>query len=270
MTDVPYFLRSVEHVPFQDIVLKQHEPTLRDDMRKGDVVILEDVFNPEILFDLVDRVHEYGQKEKNTTDIKMVDDCPNYNQIVQTDLDPSIGYSTINRSFYFFRWNEDKLGIFNLVDEAWDTIKEFWHIPADSYKNNIPSDGMVERVQILFYPLNHGFLSTHSDGQTAQELVIGIPLTDIGTHYAKGGLYFIDEKKKHNYVDHISPCGEVVTWVGSILHGVDEPTSLPYMPPHVHWFNQQGRWMMLLSIVESHVSKNRQTSKSMKQILDTL
>lgn len=188
-----YFMRNLITTDYTDFFLEKSSDEFIQNIRSGDVYILQNAISPFILESMTKWLFSYSPNPDPSA--KLVDGCQNYNQYIDTNIDP---------------------------------------------------------------------ISTHTDGQTPQEIMIGIPM--FLSPHDKGGLFFLknSEGKKY-YVDHLVPIGSIVIFLGNIFHGVD-PLQTINNKEEINWHSLDGRWMMLLQMVESHQKKNRQSSKSFEQV----
>ena len=62
-----------------------------------------------------------------------------------------------------------------------------------SYEKNIPSDGQIDRLQLVRYPAGGGQLRDHVDPRKNQRIVSGIIMSKIGEDFKEGG--FISENQ---------------------------------------------------------------------------
>ena len=74
-------------------------------------------------------------------------------------------------------------------------ILNFWPVIQKSFENNIPSDGQIDRLQIVRYPAGGGELS-HVDPRKNQRVVSGLIMSKMGEDFKKGGFYFKSSKNK--------------------------------------------------------------------------
>ena len=68
---------------------------------------------------------------------------------------------------------------------------------SSGYEKNIPSDGQIDRLQIVRYPSGGGQLRDHVDSRKNQRVVSGIVMSKRGIDYEKGGFYFNKAKKQY-------------------------------------------------------------------------
>tara|TARA_Y200000002_G_C22539373_1_gene603260 strand:- start:10 stop:915 length:906 start_codon:yes stop_codon:yes gene_type:complete len=257
----PSYLNSVQSFEFKDfqkIVLDENDKSkkLLNDVFTGDSLIIKNVFNKKEIIDLKDSIFdiENNQEEKN---FRMLDECPNFHvSNKKNNIAPvKDNYDETAHSHYFFRWNKDEINIFQKFDKIWDLIKIFSGLEKDSYKFNKPKDLILDRIQIIRYPLNEGYITTHCDASAWQKLNIGICFNEQGKDFNEGGLYLLDKNDKKINIEGKLEIGDCFCWIPTIFHGVE----IPKLTNHnkKNWKSKSGRWQALALTVQSHRVKNR-------------
>ena len=257
----PSYLNNVQTFEFEDfqrIILNENDKSekLLNDVFKGDSLIIKNVFNKKEIIDLKDSIFdiEKNQEEKN---FRMLDECPNFHvSNKKNNIAPvKDNYDETAHSHYFFRWNKDEINIFKKFDKIWDLIKIFSGLEKDSYKLNKPKDLILDRIQIIRYPLNEGYITTHCDASAWQKLNIGICFNEQGKEFNEGGLYLLDKNDKKINIEDKLEIGDCFCWIPTIFHGVD----IPKLTNHnnKNWNSKSGRWQALALTVQSHRVKNR-------------
>ena len=257
----PSYLNNVQTFEFEDfqkIILNENDKSenLVNDVFKGDSLIIKNVFNKKEIIDLKDSIFdiEKNQEEKN---FRMLDECPNFHvSNKKNNIAPvKDNYDETAHSHYFFRWNKDEINIFQKFDKIWDLIKIFSGLEKDSYKFNKPKDLILDRIQIIRYPLNEGYITTHCDASAWQKLNIGICFNEQGKEFNEGGLYLLDKNDKKINIEGKLEIGDCFCWIPTIFHGVE----IPKLTNHnkKNWKSKSGRWQALALTVQSHRVKNR-------------
>ena len=257
----PSYLKDVQSFEFKDfkrIILDANDRSekLLNDVFKGDSLIIKNVFDKKEIIDLKDSIFdiENNQEEKN---FRMLDECPNFHVSNKKNNIAPIkdNYDETAHSHYFFRWNKDEINIFKKFDKIWDLIKIFSGLEKDSYKLNKPKDLILDRIQIIRYPLNEGYITTHCDASAWQKLNIGICFNEQGKEFNEGGLYLLDKNDKKINIEDKLEIGDCFCWIPTIFHGVD----IPKLTNHDNkdWNSKSGRWQALALTVQSHKVKNR-------------
>ena len=105
----------------------------------------------------------------------------------------------IKHSFYFYNWNVKSKLEKNIKNGAywhWRYIKFLAGNKKRKYENNSPSDGQIDRLQIVRYPSGGGQLRDHVDSRKNQRVVSGIVMSKRGIDYEKVVFILIRQKTK--------------------------------------------------------------------------
>ena len=114
----------LEFEEFKNKILSQRSDdvdALCDSLYAGDAYILKNAFSTEYLTELISKAHRYG-KESESTFHPMVENCPDFNRIVDEDITKKYSIETVRKSHYFFPWNEDPLNLFEPVNKRWRIV----------------------------------------------------------------------------------------------------------------------------------------------------
>ena len=259
----PTYLRDVRKIEFSEIkscVLNDVPSTsqLILDLLAGDLFIIKNVLTLEQANRIKDVVHEYGQTTP-TQDLSETYPIPNFH-CKSHGGQVKDGYDEVGHAYFFYRWNEDTLGIFSAIDEFWDIVKIFNGISIDGLglKNNLPKDKVIDRIQLLHYPINTGEITTHCDVSRWQKTNIGMNLTEIGKDFDSGGFYCLNKNEQRINIESKVKTGDVVYWIPTVFHGVEKPTS----NNDIDWSTPEGRWQLLAFAVQSKIVKDRVVSVS--------
>ena len=254
--------RTIQFTEFKDMVYNKPEKTkqLILDMLAGDVIVLKNALDRKEAIKIKEQLYEYG----NTTpeqDLREDSVIPNYHVKNQLKYKVKDGYNELAHSYYFYRWNEDALKLFNRINEVWDTVKIFNGLSVDEYKDNLPEDKIIDRIQVLHYPMNSGEISCHCDKARWQKTNIGFNLTQIGEDYDEGGAYFLNDNEEEVHMEPYIEIGDAPIFLPSIFHGVRTPKSSSV---EVDWSIPKGRWLLLAQTVQSQCLENREKSVSLE------
>jgi len=259
----PSYLRKIKTYDFKDftnIVINHPKKTneIIQNMFLGDSLVIKNVFDKETINNLKNEIYNLEiESTESKENLKILEDCPNYHKSnkkedLATVLD---NYDETAHSHFFFRWNGDNLNIFKHFEELWNSIKIISGLNAGDYKKNTPKDLVVDRIQVLRYPLNKGYITTHCDLPAWQKLNMGICLSEKGDDFDLGGLYLLDKNEKKINIEENLKIGDCFCWVPSIFHGVDVPKNKNNDNPE--WNSKKGRWQAIALTVQSHYVKDR-------------
>lgn len=191
---------------------------------------------------------------------KMNKKCPNFWRRIDEKIAKKYSVVAVRDSYYFFRWNKDKLKIWKNFDTIWSLIKKLGGLEKNSFLNNLPKDGVVDRVQIVRYPENSGFIEPHYHDPANQRIIISIYMSKKGVDYSSGGTYFFKGRKKINIEDFIEK-GDVGIFYATMKHAVNPVKSVKKSSNK----NYSGRWWCGLYSPESDLVKNRNTSSPLSK-----
>ena len=202
------------------------------------------------------------KKNKKSNFYKMYDGVPNFHRAINKRLTKKYSLYAIKHSFYFYNWNAKTKLEKNLKNGAywhWRYVKFLAGNKKKKYENNIPSDGQIDRLQIVRYPSGGGQLRDHVDSRKNQRVVSGIVMSKRGLDYEKGGFYFNKSKNKRINLESRIDEGDAVIFYGSLVHGVEaiDPDKA------LSWKSNKGRWFLGMFVNDSDHVKNRITSEDL-------
>ena len=170
------------------------------------------------------------------------------------------GYQTVDKSFYFFGWNDDKTGLFSKIYDIYKPLKILNGLKEDELSKNIPSDGIVERLHVINYPIGRGLISKHYDPANVSIINFGIYGTEYGIDYDEGGFYVENNNGKKINIDKEIKKTDLILFFPGMIHGVDPIIIKSKLDKK----NYLGRWFFNLNLVQSHHNKDRQHTISVK------
>ena len=179
---------------------------------------------PKDLKNTIISLANFYKKNKKSNFYKMIDGTPNFHRIIDKKITKKYSLYAIKHSFYFYNWNlktklEKKLkaGTYR----HWRYIKYLAGNNKNKFENNIPSDGQIDRLQVVRYPAGGGQLRDHVDPRKNQRVVTGLIMSKIGEDFLEGGFYFKASKTKRINIENKLEEGDAVIFYGSIAHGVE-------------------------------------------------
>lgn len=227
-------------------------------MYSGTGWILRNAASTELKSVMLELAQEYSKKTASSF-YKMLDGCPNFHRVITNEITKKYSLYAIKHSFYFYNWNVEsnlEKKFKELVYEHWRYVKFISGNEMTRYENNIPSDGQVDRLQIILYPQGGGQLREHEDPRKNQRVVSGLIMSKIGVDYESGGFYFRTlEEGKLNLESRLN-LGDSVMFYGSIPHGVDPVDE--HLP--LNWSQAVGRWFIGMFVNDSDHIKGRVTA----------
>lgn len=264
----PKYVGKVKDLEFKDLkkaIDQKNEDYIKKIMKKmyvdKEAYILKKCATKDLKKTMLDLV-SYYKKNRKPNFYKMFDGVPNFHRAIDKKITKKYSLYAIKHSFYFYNWNIKSKLEKKLKEGAywhWRYIKFLAGNEKRRYENNIPSDGQIDRLQIVRYPSGGGELKEHVDSRKNQRIVSGIVMSKRGEDYKKGGFYFKSSKGKNiNLEDRIDE-GDAVIFYGSLTHGVEE------IDPHkkLSWKSKEGRWFLGMFVNDSDHVKNRITSEDL-------
>ena len=254
----PHTVRNIMLVNANEFVDKVFNATekeafdLVESIYAGDAYILQDAFDSDFVDDLKSKVYDWsiGVKEEAH---KMLDGCPDYHCVYDKPQGPAGGYTSLEHSYVFFRHNKNKLNVFISGNDRF------------AHKDNIPSNGLIDRITFLQYPINKGKITKHYDSPKSQKLLLGMIMTQMGKDYDHGenGFYLVDKKDRKIYLENIANKGDFICVYPTMYHGVPTVRSID-RGLRQRWDSTDGRWYMQCYTAESHAVENREYSTGVK------
>ena len=214
------------------------------------------------------KIVEKFSKEKPSFH-KMKDGCPNFHRIIDETIAKNYSVYAVKHSFYLYHWNlnddPDEKKLFQEVYNHWRIIKYLGGNDPYAYEKNIPSDGTVDRIQIVRYPAGAGELRTHIDPIKSQNIVTGIILTKKGDEFKEGGNYFVNENKDEINIEDRLDVGDSATFYGTLEHGVKKIDP----KEKLDWNSRKGRWFLSMFCNDSDLVKNRITAEDLSNSINS-
>ena len=166
-----------------------------DQLSKGYIFILKKSIKPNFLDNVKKKLEKFS-KETKPINPKIKSGIKN-GFYISRNLN-SKGYKTVDKSFYFFSWNKDKLKIYKKIINIYKPLKILNGLGNNEITNK-PEDGVVERLHIINYPLNLGQIPRHYDPVNVSIFNFGLCTTEYGKDYMQGG--FCDKNNKKIVID---------------------------------------------------------------------
>lgn len=226
------------------------------DLYEGTAFILKNCIDPEDASALIEKVKSWGDNSKSEYRKITGDGAENFHhEQMKVQKEVSGGYHSLEHSYYFFGWNDDDLGIFNLVDKYWSAVKVLSGNKSTDFRKNRPKDGVVDRISVIHYPEGSGYISVHSDPDKTQKTLLGCPLTTMGKDYpfGKQGFTVFDKWDNPYSLENICNPGDFICVYPTIHHMVPQVQA----SPEGQNSSSSGRWYAALYSVESHDVQDR-------------
>ena len=266
----PHYVRNIVMVDaneFYDQVMNATESEafeLVESIYNGDAYILKNAFDEDFIDGLKERIFSWSKKVENKS-FEMRDGCPDYHCVYDKPQGPVGGYTSLEHSYVFFRHNKNPLNVFLPLEKYWQAIKVLSGHDKDAYKDNIPSDGLIDRLTFLQYPINQGKITKHFDSPKSQKLLLGLLMSQIGEDYdyGKNGFYLVDGNQRKLYIENICRKGDFVCVYPTLYHGVPKISKVG-KDSNQDWDSIEGRWYLQCYTAESHEVEGRSYSTAVR------
>lgn len=227
---------------------------------EGDIYILKNAFDKKFFDDLKINCHNHF-KDQPSSFHKMVEGCPDFHRTIDIDTGKKYSFKVCKHSYYFYKWNNDPLNLFETTYKRWRVIKKLMGYKQNMFENNTPKDGPIDRIQVVRYPSKYGYLEPHSDPYKYQKFFISGYMSKKGEDYVDGGFYALNVKDEIIDVEKSIDVGDIGVGYATIVHGV-APVNRQKDP---NWKDiNDGRWFYSLYTNESDEVKNRHTGYAVK------
>ena len=262
----PSFVKKIKDLQFKDLknaIEDKNEKYLKKIIKnmyvKNEAYILRKAAPKNLKKTIIELANHYKKTRKSSFH-KMLDGCPNFHRAIDDKITKKYSLYAIKHSFYFYNWNIKSKLEKKLKEGAykhWRYIKFLAGNKKRSFENNIPSDGQIDRLQVVRYPAGGGQLRDHVDPRKNQRVVTGLIMGKVGQDFKKGGFYFKSSKTKKINIENRLEEGDAVIFYGSIAHGVEAVDS----NEKLSWKSNKGRWFVGMFVNDSDHVKNRITAK---------
>jgi hypothetical protein len=230
-----------------------------ESMYAGEAWILTKAFSPQFMYELRWQTVAWTRSRPQAFH-KMVEGAPDFHRIIDLETGKNYSINGCKHSAYFYRWNDDPLGIWPAITERWSVVKTVMGLRSDEYEANTPKDGVVDRIQVVRYPPAIGYLEPHADAYQHQRLFLSGYMSKRGVDYQGGGFYFVDKAGKAVEVEDQIDVGDICIGYANLLHGV-APCDRHKTPD---WDATDGRWFLSLYSNASDMVAQRNTARPVR------
>ena len=233
--------------------------TVVGSLHRGDILILKGAFTAEFMHELKAKTVAWT-RSRPASFHKMLEGSPDFHRIIDLETGKKYSFSGCKHSAYFYRWNDDPLGIWPAITERWRVIKTVMGLHQTAYENFTPKDGVVDRIQVVRYPPAIGYLEPHSDPYLHQRLFLSGFMGKRGVDYRGGGFYALDGNDTVIEVETQIEVGDVAIGCATVVHGV-APCDRDRVPD---WNADDGRWFLSMYSNASDEVPQRHTGNPVK------
>lgn len=251
-------VRHVEYRSFTEKVFGGYETFIRDFVQSayaGHVYVFLNAYSPSVLRELKDAAYSWASMQSSQQP-PLVNDVTDYRSRRNWHAEEEgFGYSSTYDMLHFYPWNNDPIGAFSVLADQFKLARLISGLGDDSLKN-LPSDGIVDRIEISHYPTGIGGIAFHSDPFMAQRFQLTVTLNEYGKDFKRGGFAVGKSDGTILQVEPLAPFGAMYGFLPSICHGVEIID--PDLP--ADWDSPAGRWFAATTMVTSSVIQNRQVT----------
>ena len=222
---------------------------IRNNIIKGSVYIIRQVLTKEKSNTLLNKIVNSNIEITNNT--KILEGVKNLYYESNNLESKKMEYSSVDKSWYFFPWNKDEIGIFDFLQPIFKNVILLNNKKPVDILNNTPIDGCVQRFHLINYPINFGQISLHRDPVNVCQVNSGIYLTEYGIDYKEGGFYVLNEEGGEVNLDEHVHIGDMVLFYPGLAHGVRS------IKPMDRNLKSNGRYFLNMSLIQSHHFENR-------------
>ena len=263
-SEKPFYLNEVLELDKNDFfstndnIIKANN--LIDGLYGGNFILIKNAINEKYLNDLKEKLVNFSKTEPSSFH-KMLEGCPNFHREIDEDASKKYSVKSVRHSYYFFRWNKDLFNLYGTMNSIWSSIKHLGGLDKDSFIKNTPKDGIVDRIQVVQYPADTGYIEPHQHDPINQRLIISVYMSRKSKDYNNGGTYFFNKENKAIEVEDSIEIGDVGIFYGSLKHAVS-----PVTINSNNNLNKKisGRWWIGLYSPETDHVINRHTSNPTK------
>ncbi len=247
--------RDLEQIPFKEFITICEDATernkLRNDIMSGDIIIVKNAIEVKVAEQILTEILSKDIKISKQT--KILEGVSNIHYVSNNKKSKKGEYSAIDKSWYFFPWNRDELGVMKVFQKIFDNVVLLNNHDPKKIVRNTPSDGYVQRFHLINYPPGVGEISMHIDPTNVVQVNAGIYLSEFGKDYTDGGFYALDSLGNKKNFDREVSLGDMILFYPGMGHGVDPIKGTKKNKDKL----KDGRYFFNMSIVQSHEMEDR-------------
>jgi hypothetical protein len=248
-------LINVEFKDFKENILNEnffYQEKLINKLFNGGVIQLKNSLDDRLINEIVKSSLNLSKSNiQNKTTCE--EGSKNYFYVQSKDLSANGGYKALDRSYYFYPWDDSSKKIFSEVYKYWRYIKVLAGLKYDTYEKNTPKDGVINRMHVIQYLKGGGTISPHKDPFDSIKIQIGCVLNTYGKDYKSGGFSVYKDKNQKFCLEPNLIRGSLFCFFPNLYHTVD-----PIDPNEkMNLSSESGRWFLSLTCVGSDLQKGR-------------
>jgi hypothetical protein len=238
---------------------RQFSEYVCESLYAGEALILRKTFSAQFMRDLREKTVAWTRSRPESFH-RMVEGTPDFHRVIDLETGKKYSINGCKHSAYFYRWNDDPLGIWPHITDRWRVAKTVMGLEPNEYEVFTPKDGVVDRIQVVRYPPSIGYLEPHVDAWQHQRCFFSVYMSKRGEDYQGGGFYFVNASGKAQFLEDQIEVGDVCLGHANLLHGV-APCDRDKTPD---WNATDGRWFLSLYSNASDEVAHRHTAAPVK------
>jgi len=260
----PERARKVITIEFEELKAKVCEGSksfareLVESVYAGDAYLVKRAF-PKEFMERVKKETWAFWKDKPESFHAMHEGVPDFHRSIVGEISAKYYAYPVKRSFYFFPWNGDPLGLFETIWKRWGIFKILGGFGMHEWETNTPKDGMVDRIQVILYPRGAGKIDPHVDPWLSCKPVLSAYMSKRGEDYQTGGAYVVNQKNEIVDLEPNIDVGDMSFLYPTVAHGV-RTVDAGQTPD---WSKPFGRWWLGPYSVVPNTIQNRHTGHAL-------
>jgi hypothetical protein len=255
-------LRTMDFAEFRDGITSASRAfalAMVRSLHSGEAWVIRGAFPKEFMQELRSKTVAWT-RSRPASFHKMLEGSPDFHRVIDLETGRNYSIAGCKHSAYFYRWNDDPLGIWPAITERWRLMKVLMGLGAEDYETFTPKDGVVDRIQVVRYPPAIGYLEPHQDPHLHQRLFFSGYMSKRGVDYEGGGFYFVGKNEEAVEVEDQFEVGDVCVGYATVMHGV-APCDRHKTPD---WNADDGRWFLSMYSNASDEVEKRHTAHPVK------
>ena len=218
----------------------------------GGVIHFKNALNENFIKKIIKSSFELSLK--NTKDrTECNENTKNYFYIQSKDQSLNGGYKALDRSYYFFPWDDSSKDLFSEAFNYWRYLKVLAGESFNKYESNKPKDYIINRLHVIQYLTGGGTISPHTDPYDLSKLQIGCILSKFGEDYKDGGFTVFNENLDKVLLEDKFSQGSIFCFFPTLYHAVQ-----PIDPKdNIDFNSKNGRWFLSMTTVGSDLLKKK-------------
>jgi hypothetical protein len=211
-----------------------------------EIFIVKEFYAKNAILSLRDRIFQTGMETEPSWH-PLYDGCPDYHRL-HDNYEKAYVKGKIHM-FYHHGWYEKNHELFEFFKEIFEMKIFLAGKGSVELLRQIPSQGVIARVNFHHYPGGGGYQAEHIDQHGEYALIQTIVQTSTpGKDFHKGGLYARETPDSEPFfIDPYTSPGDLIVLSTAIRHGVapiDEQAKFD-------WQKIEGRWIIMPMLVWS-------------------